>query len=231
MQKRKRKISLTLIERAMRQKRKQIGTKAGKILEGSCCYPSGTKEALEQYGRGFADGFPKEVLRGKKGYRFVVCCNRARWEAQRRAVLMIEPVKMTLGITRLVELNLGFEKDAVVVEAMRGKEEKQNWLERFREMHKAPGMNFVLRRVEGYAKKLGFKWIKVRNPKSLYFFVNSVISSKKMAKIYEIEDGKKRADAHSKEKKAIRLRMETLYNAVADSEGYTRKGDFYVKRL
>lgn len=144
---------------------------------------------------------------------------------------MIEPVKMTLGITRLVELNLGFEKDAVIVEAMRGKEEKQDWLERFREMHGAPGMNFVLRRVEGYAKKLGFKWIKVRNPKSLYFFVNSVISSKKMAKIYEIEDGKKRADAHSKEKKAIRLRMETLYNAVADSEGYTRKGDFYVKRL
>ena len=232
MRKGKGKGSLTLFDSVARRRRRKKGYKASRATAvGRAEYASGGRTALNAFGRGFTESFPKILLKGKKGRKFSLRCATARWESCWAAVLETVPVRGAGTSTRVADVNLGFEREAVIVEAMHGHEKMQPWIERFREMHEKPVFNFVLERVEEHARLLGFKQVKIRVPESLWFFKSPSLFGNKMAKLARITDLKEREKQGEKAKEDIRRGMEALYKAVAKAMGYKRKGLFYVKRL
>lgn len=186
-------------------------------------YRTACRETTEREGRSFLRGFPKRKVRGNK-HQFVVSADsHFGIESTASILLEVDRAKKPAGGKEPIALaGVGFGKKDVVVEVMQGAKGSGQLLSEFRRAAQGtPALNYLVNRIEGQAKRLGFKKVKIRVPESLGNYWDPVINN-------EVLNTKKE---NSAERTRIRERMRELYKAVADAEGYMRKGDFYVKKL
>jgi hypothetical protein len=172
-------------------------------------YKSATSNTAQRLGRGFLESFERIEIKGKKRRIFVVSTSEAKFESDNSIALQTRGLE-TEKEEKLAEVKLGFESNAVIVEAIQGFRGMQPELERFREMHGKPWANYLIEKVEKHAKKLDFSKVKIRIPESLYYYQYPYSSRKT---------------------REIREKMVNLYYGVAKARGYRRKGRFFVKRL
>jgi hypothetical protein len=185
-------------------------------------YNTASSKNISRYQRNFLSSFPVIELKGKKRAKFVVSrqTNVGRltshylYESPVSIVLHRKSISKTNHDSMLLgRIDLGFEKEAVIVESIKGVKGSASELDRFKSMHKKHGLEFLVQVVEEQAKKTGFKEVKIRDPETLHAF-NDLPLEHTLGEVNK-----------------IRQRMIELYKAVADARGYTRKGNFYVKEL
>jgi len=138
----------------------------------------------------------------------------------------------------IAELNLGFEKNAVIIESMQGAGGKQAALDRLRQATGKPVINSMVELVEKHAKKCGFKQVKISRPENLFYYrfpeilgpypdgeMRRYISKWGTGRLMDF-DGK-----IGKKVREIREGMQRAYGAVAKSCGYRIGGNYFVKDL
>ena len=152
-------------------------------------------------------------------------------------------VMIWAGGLPLIGVDVTFKRDAVVVEAMKSIfPGKQADLDRFRQSRDVggiPAINYVLKKIEAHAHNTGFKQVKICVPESLKWYKKPEIIGDypkgDMSIYWAAKDPSKIMHLLGPELKneieRIQGNMRKLYNAIANAEGYTRKGDFYVKKL
>ena len=202
-----------LVKRVQRKVRVKRGKKGLTQIGIEMRYDTARKKAMEEFGKRFTDQFPTKRLKGPKGTNFIVGLSKSKYES-----LLSVAITTNVSGVRLptAEAKLGFEKEAVVIEALQGNKGMKAELERFRQSkdnpQRMPGLNFLVATIEARAKEKGFKEIKIRVPESLHYYYFP-------------------AGEASITPKENRRRMETIYERVAKTMGYKRKGLFFVKRF
>ena len=182
-------------------------------------YKSAYEENIKRFGKKFLKSFPRTNL-AKKGNRFVVSIKEMGPVNESSFSLTLEKElgkKTRLNQLTLGDARLGFEEEAVVVEALKGLSDYDApqgitplaELDRFRQYFGKPWANYLLEKIEEQARKNGFSKVKIRRPESLYFYWHTF----------------------RREKKETRKTMRRLYGRVANEMGYKRKGIFFVKEL
>ena len=179
-------------------------------------YETASLEAFHQFGKAFFDTLPSVKISRKKNKFEISKIDNASHEASVRLRIV--------GLNRfqreriyyddaLAWASLGFEREAVIVEAIQGQVNGKAKLEVFSSIFGKHWSKALLDIVEENAKKHGFKSVKIRIPESLAYYWNpvGVTGIKTIAK--------------------IRRDMRNHYNGLASALGYKRKGIFYIKKL
>jgi len=194
---------------------------------------------IVKFGKNFMLSFPFEIV-GRKTNKFAIRMGGLGHEAP--VVIGVCPLKAAVegkGYYRnIVELNLGFERDAIVVESIQGKEGKQASLDRFRQAVGKPAVNSLLELVERHARRCGFKKAKIIRPENLFSYrFPELLEIKPDAKMtryllqWHIGKLMEFEGRIGKKVREIREQMQRLYGAVAQNCGYRIEGNYFVKDL
>jgi hypothetical protein len=180
----------------------KTGTKAGR-------YKSASMANITQYGRNFYHSFvERELLKTRRGNYSVFA----------RGSVGESPIELALAFNRgracvpMAYVRIGFEKKAIVIEAMKGASGFKAELNKFNEANSKKAFDTILEQMEAHARTLGFEEAKIRIPESLF----SYWASKQYGEVKSAQ---------------IKKRMRELYNRVARANGYRKKGLFLVKVL
>ncbi len=203
----------SLVKGVQRKVRRTRGRRALSGINIEKMYNTGRRSAMEKFGKAFTKGFPERKFKGTNDANFVVDLTRSSYESHLAISLMTSVEGAKLPTT---QAKLGFEENAVVIEAMQGNKGMKAELDRFRQSkdnpQRMPGPNFLVAVIEARAKEKGFKQVKIRVPESLHYYHHPVGEA-------------------ALNPKEHRLRMEALYGRVAKAMGYRKKGMFFVKTL
>lgn len=176
---------------------------------------------------------------GRKGNKFVIKMGGLGHESP--IVIGVCPLKEAIEgegwHSNIAELNLGFEKNAVIIESMQGKGEQAD-LERFRQAVGKHAINSMVEFVERHAKECGFKQAKISRSENLFYYwfpeILEGFSGEEMRKYYSAWQTGKLMDFEGKlgqKVREIREGMQRLYGAVAKNSGYRPEGNYFVKDL
>jgi hypothetical protein len=196
-------------------------------------YPSVSTKEYQLYGRNFFRAFPIQEFGGGNERKYfilgdptgsyesnreiVLLCN-FREEQKTRENTLLESRPKLKATAILGHLAIGFEKDAIIIEAIKGptttngKQKYRTLLNEFWRITKQKPLEKMLQEAENHAKSLGFKEIKIRRPETLCFYENPFIESDKPLN-------------------EIRANMKILYGRIAKNRGYTKEEFYYVKKL
>jgi|GEM_PF-2390409 len=199
--------------------------KFAKTQRGSLTnFKTAEHETYVALGRRFVEKFRPIEMKGKK-HRFIVSFFAddhlvPGYESRRNLGIMVRlsaeeaekkgrgryPRDLVLGIAAI-----GFEEDALVIEAIQGKEKTEKTLKNeFWRTAKTPLLEFLLKTAEEHARSLGFSRVKIRRPETMYYYEKPFTS----------------ADHH-----IVRKGMRKLYSQLATKFGYKKGKFFYEKNL
>ncbi len=219
--------------RIIKLKRKVIKTRTNAFVEkerDGTYFNSASSKSYELHGRNFLKSFQPVSFIGKNNRTYLVSPNyHGEYESSRelridctlptqqaKALKLVGQVQESNGFStiKLAKLSLGFERDALIIEAIQGRSGTKTISNEFWRTAKTPPLDFLLKTAEEHAKKLGLKQIKLRRPETLsYYFTPWILMGSK---------------AKSEE---IRANMRILYTKLAKKQGYTKEEFFYVKKL
>ncbi|MDD3083717.1 MAG: hypothetical protein PHP82_01715 [Candidatus ainarchaeum sp.] len=181
-------------------------------------YNSGREKNYYLYGKKFSESFPEKIIVFNKN-KYKISCVNSLFEGQKE--IQLEQFFDKKTSIKTARLCIGFEKNTLVIESIQGTRGLNTHLNKFRRIEdkksgKTKGehaFNFLLQQIESHAKKQGFKEVKIRVPESLYsyWFPN-------LEKV-------------GLNQKQIQTKMKILYEKVATSCKYVRKGNFFVKKI
>jgi len=182
-------------------------------------YSTATKRRVLKLGKTFFDSFPSLKLKGKKRIAYSVSgeIDKDYWSLMDESPASISLRQSDVNLKKnkvLTTVYLGFQKNNLIVEGIKGGRKVRSNLDVFSSIHKKNAFDFLFDLIEEHAKKTGFVSVKIRVPETLQAY-------------YAV--GKK--GLPEQEVEAIRKRMIALYERLAEARGFTRKGDFYVKEL
>jgi hypothetical protein len=189
-------------------------------------HKSASVQRLRNFGRTFTDGFSPILLRnGNAVVR--VNIDHAKYESPLGLTFSIarptgKRVRKKKAVIQTAQLKLGFEKDSVVVEAINGLVEDPTTMRRLNEMLGEPWPNCGLRIIEERARKLGFRSVVIRDPRTNYWYETPYE--------WSIEYGHT-VISDPIRKKQIQDRMKQFYALIAKKNGYRRIEGNYVKIL
>ena len=142
----------------------KTGTKRGR-------YPSASEKNIVLYGRNFYHSFPEQKVLETKAGDYVVYAKSSIAESPMELTLSL--LKKGRSHSSLASVRFGFEKDAIVVESMKGKSGFKVELKKFNKANSKKAFDTILERMEEHAKSLDFKETKIRIPESLYAYWGS----------------------------------------------------------
>ncbi len=115
-------------------------------------------QRIKAHGKLFLASFPRKRI----STDFVVKVDRADFESSIGIAIK--------GLRRKMEVKLGFTPNTVIVEAIQGDAAAQEVVEKLNRELKKPWPNFLLEEVEKHAAGLGFRFVAIRDPKSLHYY-------------------------------------------------------------
>ncbi|MBI4043892.1 MAG: hypothetical protein HY393_03755 [Candidatus Diapherotrites archaeon] len=118
----------------------------------------------------------------------------------------------------LVQAKLGFERKAVIIEALQGKRGNVKDVQRMNAALGMPWPNYLLQETEKHARACGFKKVKIRKPETLYYYKHPAVPVKT-------------GEAPGPVIERVQARMRALYEKAAQAMGYHEEPGFYVKNL
>jgi hypothetical protein len=179
-------------------------------------YPTSIGRGGEKIGQQFMDSFPKHILK-KRRRAFTVGMSSTQHESQYGLVIRLGADYMG---QKIASVKLGFEGEAVVIEAINGSDGVKKDLDAFKNLAGMPWANYLLQKVEEHARKHGFKYVKIRRPETLDYYHAPVTQGIEF-QTFDFGVGAR----------AIRESMRKLYYSVAHAMRYKRKFPFFVKAL
>jgi hypothetical protein len=181
-------------------------------------YATGRYDAYEKYGKSFFSSLPKHEYIGKKKKFYLTTTNDSH---EGFGAVYIRSTT-DAGAASVGHISLGYSKNILYIEAIQGGYGKRKEQDQVRQLLNEHWPNYLVTLAEKEAKKQGFKQVRIRVPESLYayHYPSSAIYTPN-------------ASASEKRKTLIehRTQMRTLYDTVATSMGYTRRGLVYIKKL
>jgi len=181
-------------------------------------YSTGKYDAYKKYGEKLFEALPKKLFLGKRKKFYLTATNGAHegWGA----IYLRETSDTTR--TTIGHISLGYSKNAVYIESVQGGFGKRKEQDQARQAIGEHWPNYLITLVEEEAKKQGFREIKIRVPESLYAYHHP--SSAIYAPNSTPKEKRETLTEH-------RTQMRTLYDTVATSLGYTRRGLVYIKKI
>ena len=170
-------------------------------------YPTASQEAIETHGKQFLINIRHKVIPGANNRVYFASIDDGYYESTKS-------LSVKFGEKPLAWLNIGFAKDTLIIESMQTKIEEKKLLNEFRrQTHNQPAIDYLLTMAEETARKSGYPTIKIRNPKTLYFYSRPATRGVVPAK-------------------NIQRQMKILYQKIALRHGFKIEGHaFYVKHL
>lgn len=187
-------------------------------------FPTAQKNIVK-YGKHFLLTFPKKILGGKKRIEYSIGLEPTSFESPVAISISMRYVrKQEETLHRgnpgwLARIKLGFEKDALILEAFKGRKNSPAHIAKLKNFLGEHWANYLVKLAEEHAKKSGLKQVKIRRPEALYYYEHLAVHTTKA-----------RLGEH-KTQKAVRDSMRKLYYGVADDLGYREEGNFLVKDL
>lgn len=125
---------------------------------------------------------------------------------------------------QLARIKLGFEKKAVIIEAIQGAKPSDNkyvasnqeLMRAFKEKTGKTWQRFLIEKIEAHAKEMGFTRVKIIKPEFNSYYHTHLID----------RTGKKHPQSP-----AVQRRMHALYYGVARRMHYREEGNYFVKEL
>ncbi|HLD58391.1 MAG TPA: hypothetical protein VI977_01970 [archaeon] len=194
-------------------------------------------ENIRRYGKPFIGGFrPSEFKFGKE--TFGVALDRTMYESPIRIVLS-GPTKIPgfsdLIYSRLGYVKLNFDHGAVLIEAVQGVRGAVKALKHFEKGVGMPWPNFIIKKIEAVARRLGYKQARFRDVESLRYYQEpsfdiDLIDSYRSQ--HPETKGINHIEVRRLVEKQVQDRMKKLYSSLYSGLGYTRReGDYWVKDL
>jgi len=213
------KIRFPLVRRSRRsivahERQKRLAqTKRFAEGRGGGRYGSASSESYKRYGREMLEGMPHRVFFGAAGRSYKINWNAFSIESN-NAVEIVAGLPAQKGrVERSIAMvSVGFEKNAVIIEAMQANINAKTLLNEFRRAAKEKPLDKILQELEEISRKKGFRQVKIRRPETLDYFEKPV----------------NRLNMTTKQ---TRRQMKILYQRVALHNGYAPERFFYVKRL
>jgi hypothetical protein len=210
----KRKIKKPIIK-IISVKRKQAISKAIKKREKYTPFITAEDQAYKKCGRSFLKNFKPIIFNGRNKRKYqILSAGRCSESANTISIKLIMPE--TYHKNDIAHIGIGFEKNALIIEVMQTEnpQHSKKYLNEFRRTTKTQPLNWLLKQAETRAKQFGFKEVKIRAPETMKWYNDPWTWTNKTLNTEE-----------------IRTNMRVLYNKIAKSEGYKRKGIFYIKQL
>ena len=190
-------------------------------------YSTGKEKAYTKFGKGFFDSFETESFTKNGITKFKIAPLRDSVHSDPTQQIMIINNLMLGGLeaeNRLILMNdlreqiawvnIGFEKDSLIIESMQTIKRKRKYLNDFRRITGGkPALDCLLEEDELTAKRRGFKFVKIRSPESLYYYSVPVLMRTRLTE------------------KQARRQMKILYQKIALRHGHKKMGLFYIKEL
>jgi len=171
----------------------------------------GNPAGILKFGKQFLISFKERtVVEGKTG-SITVKVASARYESP-VAIVLERKQKSNRALARVIaSAKLGFEKEAVIVEALQGGYKVIGSLEQVKLKTGMPWASFLLKQVEEHARENGFKAVKLRRPETLHYYQAPFVESEDREKVMSL--------------------MNALYYSTAKGMGYRKEKEFFVKEL
>ncbi len=174
-------------------------------------FPTATPKAILRFGKPFIETFPKKQISPELSVTLGAGTSESPISIKIEKE-MLDPKDNEFGHSAIVEARIGFERKALIVEAIQGvKNRKKEIRELWKHIH-VPWPNYLLEQIEEHARACGLKQVKIRKPATLYYY-------------------KKPAVENRDNIPAIRKRMEEMYRKAAAARGYQAEGAFYIKKI
>ena len=120
----------------------------------------------------------------------------------------------------LMEIKLNTHHNTLVIGAIQGKEGARKELADFASVVGESAQNHLIKIVEDQAIKSGFAWIAIPKAETLQAYKHPVFHGRKLSE-----------KELARRIKWQRTHLRNLYKKVAESLGYTEKGEWFVKEL
>jgi hypothetical protein len=167
------------------------------------------QETYVKLGRSFIEKFNSRTIGKKNDRTYLIQADElGLYDSARQVQIICQEGKEN---NYLGHLSLGFTKSGLIIEAIQGTMGKKQMQREFWRLGKKPIFEFMLHEIEEHAKKLGFRYIKIRRPETLYYY--------------------KKPYLKTKSDKEIRRSMRILYDKVARHAGYKKEEFYYTKAL
>jgi hypothetical protein len=190
---------------------------------------------IQRYGKPFLGKFKPVTLESNHQW-FKAEVASMRYESPVGIVLSELDGPNPLYRVNLDYVKLGFERGAVCIEAVQGERRRVKSLKHFEKIVGMPWPNFIIKKIEATARRLGYKQVRFRGVESLAYYKSPDIP---------FDDIREYRSRHPDETKGledgeifdiigqqIRTRMKTLYTKLYTTLGYQkREGDYWVKDL
>ncbi|GEM_PF-5071897 len=170
-----------------------------------------------KHGKPFIGGFSRHEFVDSKGRQFIVRIDQSTHESP--VGLFID----TPGLGHLGRVRLAFQRGAVLIEAVQGEPGPEfKELKRFEGIVGMPWPNYLIRKLEATARRLGYSTVGFRDVETLFWYQQPLTGQ------LEKEKGVSEEEAT----KIIQERMHKFYTNIREALGYTtRKGEYWIKKL
>lgn len=191
------------------------------------------------YGTNFLNKFKPSLYKGKN--TFLIDIRKSFYESPLSISLVFNrKIKNKLFEDIAFETRLKFEKKTIIITAFQGKRESLEAIKEFEKIVRMPIANYIILEIESQAKKMGYKKIKINNPKNLesysYPHVDDSLRYRGKTLLKKHREGilneteKKELQKYREiEKKRIQKRIKKMYFEVAKKLGYKYDGKYYTK--
>jgi hypothetical protein len=181
-------------------------------------YRTGKYEAYEKYGKALFSALPKHEYIEKKKKFYLTTTNDSH---EGFGAIYIRSTT-DAGAASVGHISLGYSKNILYIEAIQGGYGKRKEQDQVRQVIGEHWPNYLVGLAEREAKKQGFKQVRIRVPESLYAYHHP------SSAIYTPNSS---ASERRKTLVEHRTQMRTLYDTVATSMCYTRRGLVYIKKI
>jgi hypothetical protein len=196
-------------------------------------------QKIRQYGKPFLGKFkPMEFEFNHQ--KFIATVGSTSYESPVGVVLSwqenpVDKPKVGLQVP-LGYIKLSFDHGAICIEAVQG---EKGCIKPIKHFEKAVGMswpNFLIKKIEATARRLGYKQVRFRDVESLNYYKGPDIPFDDIREYRsrhpDETKGLKNGEIFDIIRQQIRTRMKTLYTKLYTTLGYQkREGDYWVKDL
>jgi hypothetical protein len=172
-----------------------------------------TRENIQRFGGPlFVLSRKRKIAKGK----YVARIERSFHES---GISYVVEANYSSGSIPLCCLKIGFDRQAVIIEAMQGEAEFGREIKEMNQKLGKPWANYLLQCVETDARRAGYTQVKIRRPETLYYYEHGVLDT---------YTDRNQAVGQNPE---VQKRMREMYGLIAKRMGYRKEGDFFVKDL
>jgi hypothetical protein len=236
----RRREAIANARRRIRERRAEF-VKEGFTVRTSVKFISTSKINYARFGRRFCETFRAQRFQGRNQRTYninlsqfgvfesdrelsVTCTlpseQAAKFDSEQFGHLGRVQITVNLG-----NMPIGFERDSLIVEAIKGTSKRFNPLANdFWRTTKQKPLDKLLEEAEKQAQTLGFSEIKIRRPETLYYYETPWVTEPEMLPPNWVE-------IKAKKQREIRANMRILYGRIARNHHYTKEEFYYVKKL